>query len=275
MGIDLVGTYHEWSNEDYQWFSSLANIISICIELRKANRAMDRSEKLFRSIFANIPAGVEIYDKDGYLTDMNNMNLEIFGVVNKEEALGINFFENPNVPQAIRDRVKNEDLVDFRLNYSFERAEGYYHSSLSNTIDIYTKVSKLYDNEGNFNGYILISIDNTERLDALNRIRDFENFFLLISDYAKVGYAKLNLISRKGYAIKQWYKNMGEDEDTPLSEVVGIYRQVHPDDRQSILDFFEEVKKGNRHHFQKEMRVRRLGTADQWLGTYQHRSHYL
>ena len=264
MGIDLVGTYHEWSNEDYQWFSSLANIISICIELRKANRAMDRSEKLFRSIFANIPAGVEIYDKDGYLTDMNNMNLEIFGVVNKEEALGINFFENPNVPQAIRDRVKNEDLVDFRLNYSFERAEGYYHSSLSNTIDIYTKVSKLYDNEGNFNGYILISIDNTERLDALNRIRDFENFFLLISDYAKVGYAKLNLISRKGYAIKQWYKNMGEDEDTSLSEVVGIYRQVHPDDRQSILDFFEEVKKGNRHHFQKEMRVRRLGTADQW-----------
>ena len=264
MGIDLVGTYHEWSNEDYQWFSSLANIISICIELRKANRAMDRSEKLFRSIFANIPAGVEIYDKDGYLTDMNNMNLEIFGVVNKEEALGINFFENPNVPQAIRDRVKNEDLVDFRLNYSFERAEGYYHSSLSNTIDIYTKVSKLYDNEGNFNGYILISIDNTERLDALNRIRDFENFFLLISDYAKVGYAKLNLISRKGYAIRQWYKNMGEDEDTPLSEVVGIYRQVHPDDRQSILDFFEEVKEGNRHHFQKEMRVRRLGTADQW-----------
>ena len=264
MGIDLVGTYHEWSNEDYQWFSSLANIISICIELRKANRAMDRSEKLFRSIFANIPAGVEIYDKDGYLTDMNNMNLEIFGVANKEEALGINFFENPNVPQAIRDRVKNEDLVDFRLNYSFERVEGYYHSSLSNTIDIYTKVSKLYDNEGNFNGYILINIDNTERLDALNRIRDFENFFLLISDYAKVGYAKLNLISRKGYAIKQWYKNMGEDEGTPLSEVVGIYRQVHPDDRQSILDFFEEVKKGNRHHFQKEMRVRRLGTTDRW-----------
>ena len=46
---------------------------------------------------------------------------------------------------------------------------------------------------------------------------DFENFFLLISDYAKVGYAKLNLLDRKGYAIKQWYKNMGEDENTQLS----------------------------------------------------------
>ena len=389
MGIDLVKTYHEWSNEDYQWFSSLANIISICIELRKAkdkvireqvflnnlfrfmpmgylrlsiirdeqnrpcdykvtdgnslvvkffgssikeymgcpaskihpdyvsklellvgvmqgntykegddyvaktgiythwivyspeedevvalfldttqavkaNRAMDRSEKLFQNIFANIPAGVEIYDKDGYLVDMNNMNLEIFGVVNKSEVIGVNFFENPNVPQQIRDRVRNEDLVDFRLNYSFRRAEGYYLTNRSDIIELYTKVTKLYDNEGNFSGYILINIDNTERIDAINRIRDFENFFLLISDYAKVGYAKLNLMSRKGYAIKQWYKNVGEEEDTLLSEVVGIYRHVHPDDRRYILDFYEEVKKGNRRHFQKEMRVRRVGTIDQW-----------
>ena len=69
---------------------------------------------------------LEIYDKDGYLVDMNNMNLEIFGVVNKSEEIGVNFFENPNVPQQIRDRGRNEDLVDFRLNYSFRRAEGYY-----------------------------------------------------------------------------------------------------------------------------------------------------
>lgn len=264
LGIELVSTYHRWSNEDYLWISSLANIISICIELRKANRAMDRSEKLFRSIFANIPAGVEIYDKDGYLIDLNNMNLEIFGVASKEDVLGINFFENPNVPQSIRDRVRKEDLVDFRLNYSFERMEGYYRSNLSSSIDIYTKVRKLYDNDGNFNGYILISIDNTERLNALNRIHDFENFFLLISDYAKVGYAKLNLLDRNGYAIKQWYKNLGEEEDTPLSEVVGVYRYVHPDDRQSILDFYVQVREGKKHHFQKEIRVCRPGTTDQW-----------
>lgn len=69
----------------------------------------------------------------------------------------------------------------------------------------------------------------------MNRIRDFENFFLLISDYAKVGYAKLNLLNRKGYAIKQWYKNLGEEEDTPLADVVGVYRNMHPEDRERIL----------------------------------------
>ena len=389
MGIDLVETYHDWSNEDFQWFSSLGNIINICIELRKtkdkvireqtflnnlfhfmpmgyirmsiirdennkpcdyrvtdanevsstffglplesyigslasekhpdylqklnfleeildsnsyrekdeyfprterythwviyspgkdeivglfldstgsvqANRALDRSEKLFQNIFANIPAGVEIYDKDGYLIDLNNKDLEIFGVVNKSDVIGVNFFENPNVPQGIRDRVRNEDLVDFRLNYSFEQAEGYYETNRSNAIELYSKVSKLYDNEGNFSGYILISIDNTKRIDAMNRIRDFENFFLMISDYAKVGYAKLNLLNRKGYAIKQWYKNLGEEEDTLLDEVVGVYTHMHPEDRKRFLDFYDEVRDGKRRHFQGEMRIRRPGTKNEW-----------
>ena len=389
MGIDLVETYHDWSNEDFQWFSSLGNIINICIELRKtkdkvireqtflnnlfhfmpmgyirmsiirdennkpcdyrvtdanevsstffglplesyigslasekhpdylqklnfleeildsnsyrekdeyfprterythwviyspgkdeivglfldstgsvqANRALDRSEKLFQNIFANIPAGVEIYDKDGYLIDLNNKDLEIFGVVNKSDVIGVNFFDNPNVPQGIRDRVRNEDLVDFRLNYSFEQAEGYYETNRSNAIELYSKVSKLYDNEGNFSGYILISIDNTERIDAMNRIRDFENFFLMISDYAKVGYAKLNLLNRKGYAIKQWYKNLGEEEDTLLDEVVGVYTHMHPEDRKCFLDFYDEVRDGKRRHFQGEMRIRRPGTKNEW-----------
>lgn len=389
MGIDLVETYREWTNEDYQWFSSLGNIISICIELRKAkdhvireqsflknlfrympmgyirmsiirdadrqpcdyrmtdannisaeffgdpveayvgrlaseihadylkkldfllqvldsnsykerdeyfsktdryahwiiyspeadevvglfidntaavkaNRALDRSEKLFKNIFANIPAGVEIYDKDGYLQELNNKDMEIFGLEDKNSVIGLNFFDNPNVPQAVRERVRMEDLVDFRVNYSFEQVGKYYRTNRSNMIDLYTKVTKLYDNEGNFNGYILISIDNTEQIDAMNRIHDFENFFLLISDYAKVGYAKLNLIDRKGYAIKQWYKNIGEKEGTPLNEIVGIYRNMHPDDRKRILDFYKEVRKGTGKNFRGEMRIRRPGSADKW-----------
>ena len=168
------------------------------------------------------------------------------------------------MPQGIRDRVRNEDLVDFRLNYSFEQAGGYYETSRSNVIELYSKVSKLYDNEGNFSGYILISIDNTERIDAMNRIRDFENFFLMISDYAKVGYAKLNLLNRKGYAIKQWYKNLGEEEDIPLSEVVAVYSQMHPEDRKRFLDFYDGVRDGKRRHFQGEMRIRRPGTKNEW-----------
>ena len=34
---------------------------------------------------------------------------------------------------------------------------------------------------------------------------------------------------------------MGEDEDTPLAEVVGIYNKMHPQDRVRVLAFFENT----------------------------------
>ena len=271
MGVDLVDRTILWSNEDYQWLSSLANIISICVELRKAKdeaiherQALDRSEKLFRNIFTNIPAGVEIYDTNGILVDINNKNMEIFGIRDKADVIGINLFENPNLSPQLIERIREQDVVDFRLDYEFGSIEGYYPSDRRNKINLYTKVSKIYDSKGYFTGYALINIDNTERIDALSRICDFENFFLLISDYAKVGYAKLNLLDKKGYANKQWYKNMGEDENASLPEVVEVYGKMHPEDRKQMLDFFYKARLGKVKDFKGEMRILRPGTKDQW-----------
>ena len=230
----------------------------------QAHQALDRSEKLFKNIFANIPAGVEIYDKNGFLLDINNKNMEIFGIRDKADVIGINLFENPNISPQLAEQIRALDAVDFRLDYEFENIEGYYPSAKRNIINLYTKVSKLYDNSGNCTGYALINIDNTERIDALSRICDFENFFLLISDYAKVGYAKLNLLDRKGYAIKQWYKNMGEDESASLPEVVGVYSKMHPDDRKRMLDFFYKARIGEVKNFKGEMRILRPGTKGKW-----------
>ena len=272
LGVDLVDRTILWSNEDYQWLSSLANIISICMDLRKAKddairerQALDRSEKLFRNIFTNIPAGVEIYDEKGMLVDINNKDMEIFGIRDKADVIGMNLFINPNMSPQLVERIQTEDEVDFRLDYDFGKLENYYISEKKeNVIKLYTKISKVYDSTGRFTGYAMINIDNTERIDAMNRIYDFENFFLLISDYAKVGYAKLNLLNRKGYAIKQWYKNMGEDETMPLADVVGVYDKMHPEDRKRMLDFFQRVRKGEAKGFKGEMRIRRPGSKHQW-----------
>lgn len=278
MGVDLVNNYRNWTNEDFQWLSSLANIISICIELRKAKDSairernelmrlhleLDRSEKLFKNVFDDIPVGIEIYDKDGYLVDLNNKDAEIFGLEKKEDALGVNFFDNPNVSEDIKRSVRTEDFFDFRLSYSFRKTQGYYVTQKDTHIELFTKSRKLFDSHGNFNGYLLLNIDNTERIDAINRIRDFENFFLLISDYARVGYAKLNLIKKSGYAIKQWYKNMGEDENTPLVDVIGTYGKLHPEDRRRVFDFYNRVVQGTDDKFSDEVRVLRPGTVNRW-----------
>ncbi|WP_289290916.1 ATP-binding protein [Bacteroides sp. CG01] len=232
-------------------------------ETEQAHKALDRSEKLLSIVFANIPVGIEIYDQNGFMIDINNKDMEIFGVRDKADVLGVNVFDNPNISDEIRERMRSEEKLDFRMNYTFTSIREYYESERKGYIALYTKVSKFFGKDGKFLGYIFLNMDNTEQLDAIKKIQDFENFFLLISDYAKVGYAKLNLLDKQGYAIKQWFKNMGEEEDTPLTDIVGVYSKIHPDDRKQILNFYQEVIEGRSKSFRSEVRVHK--TAEEML----------
>ena len=389
MGIDMVGVYRNWSNEDYQWFSSIANIVGLCLSLRmseqkadreklylenlykhmpmgyvrmellyddqelpvdyrivdankaaiqisglredeigrvaseldvasvsrlirtlskfdvvdehfethmtfprtgkighnilyspqpgevvdlfsditesvKAHEALDRSEKILRNIYTNIPVGIELYDENGYLVDLNNKDVEIFGLKNKEAVLGVNIFENPNISDEIKDKLRQREPVSFRFNYPFKMVDGYYLTEKKGYIDLYTKVSILYDNRGNFSNYLFINIDNTEISKAYSRIAEFESSFSLISKYGKIGYCKFDVISRTGYGISQWFNNLGEKDTTPLDQIIGVYSHVHEEDRQVLFDYIVQLKNNEIDSFSKELRIY---TDDGWKWT--------
>jgi PAS domain S-box-containing protein len=271
MGIDMVRTQRNWSNVDYQCFSSLANIISICIELRKSELqakedriALDNSEKILRNIYKNLPAGVELYDKDGYLVDINDKELEIFGLSDKNEALGVNLFNNPNIPSEIKEKLRAKEDVNFSINYDFSKINQYVESEREGIINLTTKVTALYDSQNRFINYLFINIDTTETTNAYTKIQEFENLFLLIGDYAKVGFAHFNVLTRDGYAQDTWYRNLGEKEGIPMPEVIGVYAHVVPEDQAVLKNFVREVKEGKATSLRKEVRVCRENGKYTW-----------
>jgi PAS domain S-box-containing protein len=271
MGIDMVRTQRNWSNVDYQCFSSLANIISICIELRKSELqakedriALDNSEKILRNIYKNLPAGVELYDKDGYLVDINDKELEIFGLSDKNEALGVNLFNNPNIPSEIKEKLRAKEDVNFSINYDFSKINRYVDTHREGIINLTTKVTALYDSQNRFINYLFINIDTTETTNAYTKIQEFENLFLLIGDYAKVGFAHFNVLTRDGYAQDTWYRNLGEKEGIPMPEVIGVYAHVVPEDQAVLKNFVREVKEGKATSLRKEVRVCRENGKYTW-----------
>ena len=271
MGIDMVRTQRSWSNVDYQCFSSLANIISICIELRKSELqakedrlALDNSEKILRNIYKNLPAGVELYDKDGYLVDINDKELEIFGLSDKHEALGVNLFDNPNIPLEVKEKLRAKEDVNFSINYDFSKINQYVNSRRNGIINLTTKVTALYDSQNRFINYLFINIDTTETTNAYTKIQEFENLFLLIGDYAKVGFAHFNVLTRDGYAQDTWYRNLGEKEGTPMPQVIGVYAHVVPEDQAVLKNFVGEVKTGKATSLRKEVRVCRENGKYTW-----------
>lgn len=230
-----------------------------------ACQALQRSERLLHNIYKNLPVGIELYNKEGVLVDLNDKELDLFHVDSKEELLGINIFENPVFPEEMKERLRNNEDADFTFRYDFSKLGEYYsNNKAEGTIDLVTKVTTLYDENHNPVNYLLINADKTETTVAYNKIQEFEEFFELIGDYAKVGYAHFNILSKQGHAQKSWYKNIGEESGTPLSEIIGTYKSFHPDDRDLILQFFEEVQIGNADKLSHKIRVFRENGECTW-----------
>lgn len=390
-GIDIPDQYHVWKNEDYQWFSSLFNIISICLELRKseekahrekqylanlykhmpigyarikvlygedgeindyifldanqaclklygeeisgiskigkkaseintgfqiiiseikqvlnenkpfeknfyldkeqkycnslsfspqkdeivilysdmteilsAHKALDRSERLLRNIYRNLPAGIELYDRDGYLVDVNDKELEIFGLSSKEDVLGINIFDNPILPEHMKEKLRRKEDANFSLIYDFMKLGNYFRTNKKQGINLLTKITSLYDSENNFTNYLMINIDRTETIIAYNKIREFKDFFTLVGDYAKVGYAHFDALTRDGYALSSWYRNVGETDGTPLPQIIGIHSHFHPEDRAVMIEFLGKVTRGEATSLRKDVRIMREGNRFTW-----------
>ena len=235
------------------------------IHIASAHQALQNSERILHNIYKNLPVGIELYDKDGQMVDLNKKDMEMFRISNKEDILGVNIFENPILPEEIKQKIKDNENADFTFRYDFSKINKYYQpNSTTGFIDLTTKVTTLYDHNHEPINDLLINVDKTEDTIAYNKIQEFESFFDLVGDYAKVGYAHFDALSRDGYALRSWYRNVGEEEGTPLPEIIGIHSHFHPEDRAVMIDFLDKVIKGESSKLSRDVRIRRADGNYTW-----------
>ena len=234
-------------------------------DMSSASQALQERNRLLHNIYKYLPVGIELYNREGILIDMNDKEQEMFHLKQKEDLLRINIFENPIFPEEMKSKLRKHENADFTFRYDFSKIGNYYKTQKkTGTIDLVTKVTSLYDDNHNLTNYLLINADKTETTVAYNKIQEFESHFELIGDYAKVGYANYDLLNEQGYAQRRWYKNLGEKTETPLSEIIGTYNHLHPDDRTIMLDFLQNVKRGLAHKLSREVRVLKEDGSFMW-----------
>ncbi len=193
-----------------------------------ARTALEANEQMLRNIFQNIPVGIAIYDRNGRLEKMNPKWIEMFGIAEPDEAIGLDIFDNPNLPAGIKAKLRGREPIDFPISYDFAGVRGYYKTALTGTIDCTARIRYLYDPDGSLANYLVINIDDTLLNRSRNKIAEFEDMLQHISEFARVGYASYNLCNKQGYAQGVWPENYGETADTPLHEIIGHYRHLHP-----------------------------------------------
>ena len=180
IGLDSVKKYRNWTALDIENLRMLTDIISIAIEREMAQGMMEhsmkqvlKSEAKFQIIFDKLPWGVELYDEKGILLDINNADLEIFGTT-REAAIGLNAFENPNIPEWANVKLKNGEDVEFLLEYNFGKVaeKKYFSSTVTNQIKhLRVKGVVLKDQQGEQLGFFYIVFDDTENYHKTEEIQ--------------------------------------------------------------------------------------------------------
>lgn len=171
IGLDCVKKKRKWTALDIENLRILTDIISIAIERETAHGMMEhsmkqvlKSEAKFQIIFDKLPWGVELYDEKGILLDINKADLEIFGTT-REQAIGLNAFDNPNIPDWVNEKLKRGEDVSFLLDYNFNKVtkNGYYSTTNAEQIKhLRVKGIVLKDQQGVIMGFFYIVFDDTE-----------------------------------------------------------------------------------------------------------------
>lgn len=171
IGFDSIRIQRTWTPEDIEDLHIIARIFSVIIERWHTQSSLEESRKhlaelstKFKQFFNNLPIGVELYDSDGYLIDLNEADARIFGSTRKD-LLGINLFENPAVPAEFISRIKCGHAFSFPLVYDFSaiQCSSYFRSTFADQIK-YLQIKGIGLNDPEFGrvGYLFIVSDNTD-----------------------------------------------------------------------------------------------------------------
>ena len=172
IGFDSVRAHRFWTIAEVEDMHLTASIFSIIIERWQTNNNLEESRKRiselstkFQQFFNNLPIGVELYDSEGYLIDVNDADCKTFGT-SRDQLIGVNLFKDPSIPAKALDQISKRKAFSFSFTYDFNavRDSGYYLSSLTGQVKyLMIKGIGLTDHEFGHIGYLLIISDETEK----------------------------------------------------------------------------------------------------------------
>ncbi len=269
IGLDCVKKHRDWDALDVENLRMLTDIISIAIERELAHGMVEhsmkqtlKSEAKFQIIFDKLPWGVELYDENGYLLDINNADLDIFGVT-REQVIGLNAFENPNIPEWVSEKLKKGEDAAFLLDYNFNKAaeKGYYTSKLADEVKhLRVKGAVLKDRQDVILGFFYIVFDDTESYHKAEEIQ--------------YSLAKLKAAVDTGESII-WEYDVATDKlsaDFSLNDLIeesSFLTYLKEDRFSSVRDFIETLHPDDRHRvYNKQFKRLVDGEIGKYVSVY-------
>ncbi|WP_445475587.1 PAS domain S-box protein [Methanococcoides methylutens] len=224
-------------------------------DLKIAYEELKRSETKFRTLFDSASDGIGIYDMNGQFIEVNQTACELLGY-NRAEILQMSPMEvdipeyATKIPALIQEVSQNghkisETIVSCKDGSTFP-------AELNSCLIDYEGIPA-----------ILSSLrDITRRKDAEVALQESEEKFRSMFQHSAAGMAVFSSDGNILQVNSALWQFLGYSEDELLQ--LNAFDPIHPDDREDVRSFFEELVLGKRQFFHFEKRFVRKDGSIVW-----------
>jgi len=162
-------------------------------EEKLVSQSIITNEEMFREIFEKSPVCIELFDSDGILTGANRQTVELFGVEGAEDLIGFDLFNDPNIPNLVKEELRKGNAISHETRFDFSKVKihNQYKSSKTGIMHLQAMFSPLYyGKEEGLKGYIIHIQDVTDRHVAEQALMESRESFKELYNNALIGPSK-------------------------------------------------------------------------------------
>jgi PAS domain S-box-containing protein len=141
-------------------------IVRDITERKRVEETLRESEEKFRTIFSESPIGIELYDANGIITNVNKSDLNMFGLTDISDGLGFNIFDGTSLNLKNKGKLLKGESVTYQAIFDFERVKELqqFKTNRCGKTHFEYNITPLLDAERKIiHGYLLQVQDITER----------------------------------------------------------------------------------------------------------------
>jgi two-component system cell cycle sensor histidine kinase/response regulator CckA len=221
-----------------------------------AELALRENEERFRLIFQQSPVGIEVYDREGRLVEMNPACLEIYGIQDARDMLGFDLLADPEMPEELKEQIRKGQSVRFETTVDFDdvRRDGVFKTNKTGLCHLDMTVNPLLRPDGTITGYLVHSNDITKRKTAEEAFRQGEIRYRTIFESSALGVFESTLEGKLLRANSALAKMFGfASQQDMISTVIDVNQLfVDPDRRSQVSQTVIDIS--GAHYFENDYR---------------------
>jgi PAS domain S-box-containing protein len=230
-------------------------------KIRKEKNKVKLESERYITLFENTVVGLEYYDKEGIIVDLNRADCDIFGIEDKEAFISSKY--SIYTDTVLKGKIDKHNVQPYSgiLQYDLRKdSENLFFKTTRNQIMyIQTRVFPIRDMEGNLTSIITTSVDITEQVEYQKTLEEYK--------------LKMDL-AIKSSQLLPWEYNCGTDvismpykdeyADSRPVKLQEFYHLVHPDMQEEAIQIMNKVLSGKNESFKLEVKYRYESTSP-WM----------